>query len=163
MPASTLPLKPTNRDSARRSSAARAQTLSPAELIELSGTSRGILRVYERCGLIAPLNRSQAGYRRYAPDTVEHLKAIRVAKDLGFSLAEIAEMLGIGAPGMTKAQVRGIAAQRVALIDDRISQLRALRDCFASYVEDPAQAFDPECDLLLSFVTQASQSKGNKS
>jgi MerR family transcriptional regulator, copper efflux regulator len=127
-------------------------TLSPAELIALSGTSRGVLRVYERSGLIEPIQRLASGYRRYAPAAVEQLKAIRAAKELGFTLAEIGEMLGLGAPGMTKSQVRTIAQQRVKMLDERIQQLHVLRECFASFVADPSQAFDPECDLLLGFV-----------
>lgn len=132
---------------------AASDSLSPAELIELTGTSRGILRVYERVGLIAPAQRTASGYRRYSREMVDQLRAIRTAKEMGFSLAEIGEMLGLGAPGMTQAQVRAIARERVSRLDERIGQLRLLRDCFQSYVDDPAQAFDPDCTLLVDLAT----------
>lgn len=118
----------------------------------MTGTSRGVLRVYERLGLIEPAERSATGYRRYSPLAVDQLKAIRSAKQLGFSLAEIAEFLGLGAPGMTRGQVRTVAKKRVEMLDTRIAQLQVLRDCFAEFVEDPSRAFDPDCDLLLGFV-----------
>ena len=131
--------------------------LSPAQLIALTGTSRGILRVYERLGLIEAAERSTSGYRRYSNEAVDQLRAIRTAKELGFTLAEISEMLGIGAPGMSKVQVRALARKRVDLLDLRIAQLTALRDGFAEFADDPSRAFDPECDLLLGFVAAGNE------
>lgn len=126
--------------------------LSPAQLIAATNTSRGVLRVYERCGLIAPIERSVSGYRRYSPQTVDQLRAIRTAKELGFSLAEIADMLGMGAPGMSLTQISAVARQRAQTISMRIAQLEVLRECFLSYAEDPAQIQDPECDLLIKLA-----------
>lgn len=127
-------------------------SLSPAELIAATGTSRGILRVYERCGLIAPIERLASGYRRYAPQTVDQLRAIRTAKELGFSLAEIADMLGMVAPGMSLAQISALARQRAQTISTRIDQLQVLREVFLNYAEDPAQIHGPECDLLIKLA-----------
>ncbi len=53
------------------------------------------------------------------------------------------------------------------MLDERMAQLKILRDCFAAFVADPSQAFDPECDLLLSFAAAGNNrvrnrpSKGN--
>jgi MerR family transcriptional regulator, copper efflux regulator len=153
---------PAKRDAGTQKPAQFTGTLSPAQLIALTGTSRGILRVYERSGLIEPIERAANGYRRYAALAVDQLKAIRTAKELGFTLAEIGDMLGLGAPGMTKAQVRTIAQQRVKMLDGRIAQLKVLRDCFAAFVANPSQAFDPECDLLLSFATAGNDRAGTR-
>lgn len=63
--------------------------------------------------------------------------------------------------------MRTIAQQRVKMLDERMAQLKILRDCFAAFVADPSQAFDPECDLLLSFAAAGNNrvrnrpSKGN--
>lgn len=54
------------------------------------------VRFYERQGLIEDPPRTSLGYRQYPPDTVERLRFIRRAKDLGFSLGEIGELLGLG-------------------------------------------------------------------
>ena len=53
------------------------------------------IRFYERKGLLPEPPRTQAGYRQYTPDTVHRLRFIRRAQGLGFSLAEISELLDL--------------------------------------------------------------------
>ncbi len=62
-------------------------------LCKAANVTRGQLRLYEDEGLIAPLSRTEAGYRQYGTDTVDRLKAIMHLKELGFTLAEIALLL----------------------------------------------------------------------
>ena len=57
------------------------------------GVGRETIRFYERRGLIPPPPRSKAGYRKYPTDTVRRVRFIRRAQELGFTLAEIAELL----------------------------------------------------------------------
>jgi len=56
------------------------------------------IRFYEREGLLAPPARTASGYRLYSPKTAERLGFIRRAKALGFSLAEIRELLELAPP-----------------------------------------------------------------
>jgi len=82
------------------------------------------VRFYERQGLIEDPPRTSSGYRQYPPDTVERLRFIRRAKELGFSLDEIGELLGLG--GDACAEVRALAAAKVSDIEQRIADLEAM-------------------------------------
>jgi DNA-binding transcriptional MerR regulator len=64
------------------------------ELAQRSGVSAKALRLYEQRGLIRPSAHSQAGYRLYDTDALQRLMRVLVLKRSGFSLAEIARLLG---------------------------------------------------------------------
>ncbi|MDX1541850.1 MAG: MerR family transcriptional regulator, partial [Geminicoccaceae bacterium] len=73
--------------------AAATAVMRIGELAADLGTSTKTLRFYERRGLIQDPPRSGAGYREYPPDTVHRVRFIRRAQELGFTLAEIVELL----------------------------------------------------------------------
>ena len=60
-----------------------------------SGVSAKMIRYYEQTGLIPPASRTESGYRHYNEADVHRLRFVRRARDLGFSVAEIAELLGL--------------------------------------------------------------------
>lgn len=60
-----------------------------------SKVSAKMIRYYEEIGLIPPANRTDAGYRAYTQSDVHRLHFIRRARDLGFSVAEIRDLLGL--------------------------------------------------------------------
>lgn len=70
-------------------------TLKIGEVAELAGVPTATVRYYERRGLIDRAPRSGSGYRQYGRDTAERLRFIKRAQDLGFSLAEIQELLAL--------------------------------------------------------------------
>ena len=84
------------------------------------------LRHYERLGLLRPSARSAANYRLYDADALERLQFIRRALALGFSLADIGELLGLHADA-DMAAVKAVVHRRIAQIDARIDDLRQLR------------------------------------
>jgi DNA-binding transcriptional MerR regulator len=68
--------------------------LKIGELASRSGVSRDTIRFYEREALLPKPARTPAGYRLYRPEVLGHLAFIKQAQALGFSLAEIREVLG---------------------------------------------------------------------
>lgn len=87
------------------------------------------VRYYERRGLLPEPQRRESGYRDYASDTVERLRFIRRAKELGFTLAEIRELLALS--GDRERGVKGVkqrAEARLAEIETRIGELERVRD-----------------------------------
>jgi DNA-binding transcriptional MerR regulator len=86
------------------------------------------LRYYERRGLIPPPPRSAANYRRYPSRTVERVRFVKHAQDLGFSLEEIKELLSLRATnGAKSGEVRKRAQKKIDEVAGRIQSLERIR------------------------------------
>jgi Hg(II)-responsive transcriptional regulator len=107
--------------------------LTIGQLARQAGVGVETIRFYEREKLLKKAARSPSGYRRFGKDAVSRLAFIRRAKDLGFSLAEIRELLTLRAvPRKDCSAVNRRAQTKIAEIEERIRDLqrmkRALRD-----------------------------------
>src|SRR5262245_14308151 len=79
------------------------------------------VRFYERRGLLQEPSRKESGYRHYGDETVSRLRFIRRAKELGFSLKEIGELLTLRIdPDTDSGDVKRRAEAKIADIDARI-------------------------------------------
>lgn len=109
------------------------------------------LRYYERRGLIEPQCRTDAGYRLYDDDARQRLQFIRRAQTLGFSLAEVAELLSLSAqPAASAAEVKRLARTKIDDIEARIRDLERMKTAL-SELEDrcPGHAgTTAECPIL---------------
>lgn len=109
------------------------------------------LRYYERRGLIAPERRTEAGYRLYGNSARRRLRFIRRAQTLGFSLAEVAELLSLSErPAESAAEVKRLARDKIADIAARIRDLERMRAALAALEERcPGHAgTTAECPIL---------------
>jgi len=87
------------------------------------------IRYYEREGLIAEPQRRPSGYREYSPDAIRRLRFIRRAKELGFTLKEIGELLALRVdPRTTCGDVREMARAKIADVERRIGELQRIED-----------------------------------
>ena len=86
------------------------------------------IRFYERRGLLPAASRSQAGYRLYPQQTITRLRFIRRAKELGFSLDEIATLLMLQDTGGPKSEVKAITHRKLEAISAKIEALSRMRD-----------------------------------
>lgn len=94
-----------------------------------SGLSAKAIRLYERKGLLAPAERTEAGYRLFSPDDIAVLHFIRRAKALDLSLEEIKAILDLQRGGEQPCQlVTSILDTHLADIDQKLTDLRTLRD-----------------------------------
>jgi MerR family copper efflux transcriptional regulator len=101
-----------------------------------AGVGIETVRFYERKGLIEPPARTQAGYRAFDPDVVRRIRFIRRAQELGFSLAEIRELLALRvASGTTCADIRNRALDKITQIDRRLSDLERMRRALGRLAE----------------------------
>lgn len=93
-----------------------------------TGVGIETLRFYEREGLIAKPARRPSGYRDYPPAVIRRVQFIRNAKELGFSLREVAELLSLRVEaGRTCADVRGIATAKIGEIEEKIHQMKRMQ------------------------------------
>ena len=130
-------------------------------LCKAANVTRGQLRLYEDEGLIAPLSRTEAGYRQYGTDTVDRLKAIRHLKELGFTLAEIALLLSDRDQGELDVQaIVRLACEVLSKIDERIAALQVIRAYVAPVaLGDMSVLQDEDCNFLVQFMTALSVEK----
>ncbi|MGH9210953.1 MAG: MerR family transcriptional regulator [Acidimicrobiales bacterium] len=118
-------------------------------LAEAAGVHVETVRYYERRGLIEPPPRSASGYRQYSPEDVWRLQFIRRAKQLGFTLAEVADLLGRGVEaGRAVDAVLAAAQAKVAAIDERQRELARVRCRLVQLVELCRDGNDADCVAL---------------
>jgi len=87
------------------------------------------IRFYEREGLLVRPPRTRSGYRQYSPDTIRRVQFIRRAKEIGFTLKEIGELLSLRVDTVrTCADVRAMARTKITDIDKKIAELRRIAD-----------------------------------
>ena len=111
---------------------ARAAELTIGKVAHSAGLAIDTVRYYELEGLLEKPARTASGYRHYRPDVVARLRFIRQAKDLGFSLSEIKELLALRvATGKSCADVRAHAEHKIADVDRRIASLKRVRGALA--------------------------------
>lgn len=86
------------------------------------------IRYYEEIGLIQPFSRSEGGHRLYGPDEVKRLKFIRHARELGFGIEAIRQLLSLSdKPDTDCAAADAIARTQLAQVEIRLKKLKALR------------------------------------
>jgi DNA-binding transcriptional MerR regulator len=93
-----------------------------------TGTKVETIRYYERIGLLAPPGRTAGNYRSYRPDHIRRLSFIRHARGLGFSIAEVQELLDLSERrDASCAEVDHLVARHLATVEMKIASLRRLR------------------------------------
>ncbi|WP_177200776.1 Cu(I)-responsive transcriptional regulator [Roseateles sp. YR242] len=116
---------------------------------ERSGVSAKMLRHYEQLGLLPPVARTEAGYRLYGEREVHTLRFIRRARDLGFSMTEITELLALWQNRRrASAQVKRIAEAHIADLDRRMAEMQAMRRSLAALASCCHGDDRPDCPIL---------------
>ncbi|MBI5252502.1 MAG: MerR family DNA-binding protein [Desulfomonile tiedjei] len=132
------------------------QGMTIGEVARRSGFGIETVRFYERNGLIQEPPRRASGYRQYPEEVVSRLRFIKRAKELGFSLKEIKELLSLRIqPGTTCADVKKRAEVKIADIDEKIQSLLRMKSALAKLTagcsgEGPAR----ECPILEALETE---------
>jgi MerR family copper efflux transcriptional regulator len=115
-----------------------------------AGVAIDTIRYYEREGLLPEPARRPSGYRSYGEDTVAQLLFIRRAKNLGFTLEEIRELLALSVDRQRGVKaVRQRAQRRLAEIEARIAELERVRAGLAELIEAcPGHGAPAQCPIL---------------
>jgi MerR family transcriptional regulator, mercuric resistance operon regulatory protein len=105
-----------------------SEHLTVSTLAARVGVSPDAVRYYERLGLLAPPERSAAGYRRYDEGAVERLRFVKGAQRVGLRLREIAELLEVVDRGQCPCgHTETLLRERLAEVDAELARLAALR------------------------------------
>jgi MerR family transcriptional regulator, copper efflux regulator len=114
-----------------------------------SGVSAKMIRHYESLGLLPAVRRTDAGYRQYGETQIHTLRFIRRARLLGFSMAEIAELLKLWQnKRRASADVKRIALTHVADLERRITEMQAMRQTLQQLAHCCQGNDRPDCPIL---------------
>ena len=111
-----------------------ASELTIGRVAKLAGVNVETIRYYQRRKLLAEPVKPHMGYRRYPADSVKHIRFIKRAQALGFTLEEIAELLRLE-EACACAETRDLAAHKMRLIDRKLTGLAAMRKALAGLVQ----------------------------
>ena len=123
-----------------------------------AGVSARMVRHYEGLGLLPPVTRTDGGYRQYGEADVHTLRFIRRARDLGFSMDEIAALLGLWQDkARASAQVKRIAQKHIDALNERIAALQAMQRSLQALVGCCQGNDRPDCPILDDLAGLASK------
>lgn len=106
------------------------------ELARASDVPTSTVRYYERAGLVEPSGRTEGNYRFYGPDSVERLRFIRSSQGLGFTLDDIAILLGLRSDDeSTCGEVQTLMEQRLVDIEKRLADMKHLRAVLKTHID----------------------------
>ncbi len=115
----------------------------------LSKVSAKMVRHYELLGLLAPVARTDSGYRQYGEADVRTLQFIKRGRDLGFSMVEIAELVGLWHNRKrASASVKRIAQKHVSDLTQRIEAMQAMQRTLADLLHHCHGDERPDCPIL---------------
>lgn len=114
-----------------------------------AGVSARMVRHYESLGLLPPVARTDSGYRQYTEADVHALRFIRRGRDLGFSMDEIATLLGLWQnKRRASSQVKRIAQAHIDDLSQRIAAMQAMQRTLQELVNCCHGDERPDCPIL---------------
>lgn len=124
-------------------------TMNISEAADRAGLPPKTIRYYEEIGLVEPARRRDNGYRDYAERDVHMLRFLSRARGLGFSVEACRALVALYADTDRKsADVKEIALGRVADIDAKIAELRAMRSTLVELAENCHGDDRPDCPII---------------
>lgn len=119
------------------------------EAARQSDVSAKMVRHYESLGLLPSVDRTDSGYRQYTDKEVHTLRFIKRSRDLGFSMAEIADLLKLWQNRRrSSADVRRIAAKHIADLEQRMAEMEAMKRTLEQLVHCCQGDHRPDCPIL---------------
>lgn len=119
------------------------------ELSRMTGVKVPTIRFYEQIGLLDSPPRTEGNQRRYGRNEVDRLNFIRHARELGFEVEDIRELLDMsGKPQASCHQADSIARNHLDEIDRRIASLTALRGELSRMVEECHHGRICDCRII---------------
>lgn len=114
-----------------------------------SGVSAKMIRYYEETGLIPPAGRTASGYRTYGPREVQILRFVRRARDLGFPMEKVADLLALWRDrSRASADVKQLAEAQVSALESRIREMQEMKATLEHLVQSCAGNDRPDCPIL---------------
>ena len=119
------------------------------EAAAASGVSAKMIRHYEKIGLIAAAERTDSGYRLYTPADIHTLRFIRRARNLGFSVDDISELLDLWRyDSRTSKDVRRVADGHLGALRAKAAEIHSMIDALEQLSDGCTNDERPDCPIL---------------
>lgn len=114
-----------------------------------TGLSAKMIRYYESIELLPAADRSDSGYRQYNAQDLHRLAFIKRSRDLGFSLAEVSQLLALWQDRQrASADVKALAAAHITELERKINELSSLRNTLRELMNSCQGNDRPDCPIL---------------
>ncbi len=129
-------------------------SLTIGQLAKKANVKLSTIRYYERCGLIDKPKRALSGYRLYSDDFIMRIHFITKAKQLGFTLEEVSELLYLQSnPRIRCAAVKTCTVNKIRVIQDKIELLQKMKTALIQLQEQcSCEGSTGDCRILKSLV-----------
>lgn len=119
------------------------------EVSKLSDLNAKMIRRYEEEGIIPRAGRNLSGYRQYTEKDVHILRFVKRARELGFSMKDVKELLGLWKnKGRTSAQVKNIAHKHIQELEKKLSEIEGMLSTLKHLVKHCRGDHRPDCPIL---------------
>lgn len=119
------------------------------EVAAASGVSAKMIRYYESIGLVSKAARTSSGYRAYSESDVHTLRFVRRARDLGFSVEQMANLLALWRDRTrASADVKRIALEHISELEQKMRELREMAETLSHLAHNCHGDHRPECPIL---------------
>ncbi len=124
-------------------------TLNIGQAAKASGISSKMIRHYEEIGLIPKARRTEAGYRLYSDKDIHNLIFVRHARDLGFPINTIRDLLSLWSnKRRSSSKVKALATEYLNELEQRIQELTAMKEVLQQLTDHCHGDDRPECPIL---------------
>ena len=124
-------------------------SMNIGEAATSSGVSAKMIRHYESVGLFPQAQRTESGYRQYTDKEVSTLRFIRQSRDLGFSIEQIRELLGLWQNRRRPSrQVKALAQAHIQELEEKLHELQAMKATLEHLVECCHGDERPDCPII---------------
>lgn len=114
-----------------------------------SGVSAKMIRHYESVGLFPEALRTESGYRQYGEKELSTLRFIRHSRDLGFSIEQIRELLGLWQNRRRPSrQVKALAQAHIQELEEKLQELQAMKATLEHLVHCCHGDDRPDCPII---------------
>ncbi|WEX78989.1 Cu(I)-responsive transcriptional regulator [Sinorhizobium numidicum] len=114
-----------------------------------SGVSSKMIRYYEQIGLISPAHRTESSYRTYADNDIHTLRFVRRARDLGFSVEQMKELLALWRDrSRASSDVKAIALEHIAELERKAAAIQEMTKTLKYLVNHCHGDDRPDCPII---------------
>jgi MerR family copper efflux transcriptional regulator len=138
------------------------EIMNIGQAAKISGVSAKMIRHYEEVGLVPAPERTDSGYRQYSGRDVHTLRFIRQARDLGFSIRQIGDLVGLWQNRSRPSRsVKALAEAHIRALDEKAQELLAMKATLAHLVHCCNGDDRPECPILESLSAEPDEEPTN--